>query len=112
MDDDHKILNYRVFEKVTHLPLPTVERLRDRSIISSIKPKFENSLFVDLRVWCFLWTKNCSANSANQNKIDFMFRSRTYKIRKSSKNRLSNFGIIEETINRPRILLAIRMPSF
>ena len=48
--------------------------IRDRPIISPIKPTFDDQFFVDLRVLCKLQTWNCSASSANQNKNNFTFK--------------------------------------
>ena len=39
--------------------LVTAKRIRDRSIVSSIKPKFDNRFFVDLRVLFKSGTWNC-----------------------------------------------------
>ena len=47
----------------------TANRIQDSFILSSIKPKFDNWFFVDL-MFC---TWNCSTNSANQNKNNFIF---------------------------------------
>ena len=46
------------------------------------------------------------ASSAKQTKNNFTVR-KSYKTRKSTKNRLSNFGLIEETMDLSRILLAV-----
>ena len=56
------------------------------------------SFFVDLHVLYKLWTRNCSASSANQNKNNFLFITRTRHV-KSTKNRPSNSGLIEETMD-------------
>ena len=64
--------------------------------ISSFKPKVDNRFFVDLHVLYKLWTWHCSTSSDNQN---------FYKTSESTKNRLSNPGLIEETMDLSRTLL-------
>ena len=51
----------------------TGKRIQDRSIISSIKPKFDDQFFVDLRVLYKLGSWNCSTSSTNQINNNFMF---------------------------------------
>ena len=75
----------------------TAKRIQDRSIISLNKPKFDDQFFVDLRVLQKLWTWNCSASSASSaNKKQKQFHIRSLnKTNKSTKNRSTNFPLIE-----------------
>ena len=77
-----QLSRHRVYEEIKftlfscpfpELCLLTAKRKGDQSIISSIKPKFDDRFFVDLHVLCKLWIWNCQASSANQNKNNFMF---------------------------------------
>ena len=77
------------------------KRIRDRSVISPIKPQFDNRCFVDSRVLYNLWTWNCFASSAKQKQ--FQVRN-LYKTHKSTKIWLPNWGLIEETMVLSRIL--------
>ena len=73
----------------------------DRSIISSIKPKFDDTF---LGVLYKLWIWNWSASSANQNKNNFTFATCTKHVYQQ-KNPSSHFGLLtKETIDLSRIL--------
>ena len=81
----------------------TAKRIQDISIVSSIKPNFNDTFFVYL---CVLYI--------SKHKIVFNLICRTdktipglYKTRKSTNNQLSNFGLIEATMDLSRILLAV-----
>ena len=74
----------------------TVKRIWERSIVSSIKPKFDNEFFVDL---CVLYKlRKCFFNLQNWQK-NFRF--------KSTKYQSSNFWLIEEIMDMSDILSAV-----
>ena len=83
----------------------TAKRIRDGSIISSTERKFDNQFrFVrvaDLKLFCqfcqFCKSKQKQFHVCNSNK----------KVLKSATNRSSKFGLIEETMDPSRILLAV-----
>ena len=58
-----------VFSRDMHIHAD--KRIWDKSIISSIKPKFEDGFFVNLRVVKELQTWNYYVRSANQNNFTF-----------------------------------------
>ena len=72
----------------------------------SIWTKVWPQIFLDQRVLYKLWTWNCSFSSANQNKNNFLFITRTQHV-KSTKNRPSNSGLIEETMDLSCTLLKL-----
>ena len=76
----------------------------EKEPVSSIKPQFDNQIFVDLWFLYKLWTWNCFcfAELAEQFQVHNL-----YKTRKSTKHRLSNWGLIEEITDLSRILLAL-----
>ena len=78
------------------LQVVTAERISDISIISSISQKFDDWYFVDLNLKFFC--QFC--------KLKKHFRN-LYKTHKSTKNSLSNIGLIEESMDLSHILLTV-----
>ena len=71
----------------------TTKRIWNRSIISSIKPKFDNSLFIDLHV-LYKWAVNLKV-------VCHFCKSKckhVHNSRKSTNNHSTNFGLIEQWI--------------
>ena len=81
-----------------------------RTVIYAIKPKFDNSFFVDLCVLYKVGTWICSASSANTNKNNFTFAFciNTQINLESS----SNFVLIEETMDLTCTILLVVMVYF
>ena len=98
-------ITWNIFERI----IGAATKVRGRSMIFSIKPKFNDQFFVDLHALYKLQTWTCSASSANQNKKQFHVCA-LYISSKSTKNRLSNFDIIEKAMSYS--LLAVRLMGF
>ena len=81
----------------------TAYRVRDRSIIFSIKPQFETD---SLLIYVFCTSCEPEIVLPNQNKKLFHIRN-LFKTRKSTKNRSPNFGLIEVTMDLSYTLLSV-----
>ena len=85
----------------------TANRIWDRSIFSSIKPKSDDQFFLDLyfctscelQIFFWFWFVELKKQFQAHN---------LYKTCKSTKNRLSNFGLSEEIMDLSRILLSVK----
>ena len=69
------------------------KRIRDKSILSLLKPKYDDRMFVDSRVFTC-----CATRKSRQEQV---------KTRKSTNNRSSSFGLTDENMELSRIHLAV-----